>query len=107
VRAGRDGRAERGAAPMTAAARTGRGPGHPPCRASSRRARSQSRALPLVASSRRWVQAPALEYHLLRQDHRYLSEGRGRARRSEASRNRSWLTICRQSRSAVRRTTCR
>ena len=40
----------------------------PPCRASSRRARSQSRALPLVASPRRWAQAPTLECDLPRQD---------------------------------------
>jgi hypothetical protein len=40
----------------------------PPCRASSRRKRSQSRALPAVASPQRWAQAPTLECDLARQD---------------------------------------
>ena len=49
----------RHAAPMAVPARTGPGPSS--VRASSRRARSQSRALPAVASPRRWAQAPTLE----------------------------------------------
>jgi len=40
----------------------------PPCPASCRRARSQSRALPAIASPWRWAQAPTLECDLPRQD---------------------------------------
>ena len=57
----------RHAALMAALARTGTGPSSVP--ASSRRARSQSRALPAVASPRRWAQAPTLQCDLSRQDH--------------------------------------
>jgi hypothetical protein len=68
----------------------------PPCRASSRRARSQSRALPAVASPRRWAQAPTLECDRARQ-------GLGTYRKDGRNQDGTCMTPCAVARTVVDR----